>query len=419
MDIYLVIMGCAQPSRSVLPSNHIPIERLYDNGSYPIMRTPPNIMITAPPTPSYVKSALKKTNPDEKRRTERHMFLQRQPLPAIKSVNFNEEVLVKARTPTPSKVWYEKASSTMPMRLNPSNDDYDDDDYDDDEVLSDEEQKSNEQMDTESYVPRLGTPIPLLRKNKINPFWNRPNTVRLMPPRDSTLNNESFLFNSQQHTSEMNTNTTENSTASLGNRIKVRQRLAPFGPPQISPDSSDEHPQQSSVVSLYQPSRQLSAVLPQQSPRLSSTVLLRPSPRQLSAVLIPQSPRLPSAVLLPQNPQQPSTIFLNQSPAQPTTVSAYRVPTQASIVPSYQSPVQPRTVLSYQSPIRPQTVLPYQSPVQPRTVLPYQSPVQPQTVLPYQSPARPQTVLPYLSPVQPQTILSYQSPVQPSSETVQ
>ncbi|CAF4075085.1 unnamed protein product [Rotaria magnacalcarata] len=49
-------MGCAQPSTSVLPQNHIPIERLYDSRGYPLMRTSPTTMITAAPIPSYVKT---------------------------------------------------------------------------------------------------------------------------------------------------------------------------------------------------------------------------------------------------------------------------------------------------------------------------------------------------------------------------
>ncbi|CAF2322240.1 unnamed protein product [Rotaria sp. Silwood2] len=355
MSIYVTIMGCAQPSKSIMPSNHIPIERLYDNGGYPIMKTPPIIMITAPPTPSFVKSALKRTDPDEKRRTERHMFSRQKPLSTLKSVNFDEKVLVKARTPTPSKIWYEKSSSTMPMRLNPSNDDDEDDDYDydDDEVLSDEEQKSNEQMGTESYIPRLGTPASLIRRNQANPFWHKTNTVGLMSSTDSTRNNESFPFNAQQHASQLNTNTRENPSASPGNRIKVRRRLPQFGPSQISPDSSNEHPQQPSTV-----------LLPQ-SPRLLTAAPLRQSLRRPSVVLLRQTPRQPSAVLLPQASRQLSAIPLHQSSAQPTAVSAYLIPAQTSIGHPYQSPAQPRTVLSYQSSVQPRTILSYQSSVQP------------------------------------------------------
>ncbi|CAF0866961.1 unnamed protein product [Rotaria sordida] len=357
MNIYMTIMGCVQPSQSFIPSNHIPIERLYDDGSYPMMIPSPIVMITAPPAPAYVKSALKKSDPDEQRMTERRIFSKRQLPSANKSVNFDETVLVKSRTPTPSKIWYEKASSTMPMRSNRSNDDDDDDDdndnYDDDEVLSDEGQESNEQMDTESYIPRLGTPTPLIRRNQKNSFWNKTNTVGLMPPTDTTLNNESYPLNTQQYSSQMNINTTENRIASSGNRIKVRRRLPHFGPPQISPDSSYEHPRQPSAIPLQQ------------------------SSQQFLAVPLRQTSRRPSVVLLRQTPRQPVPIPLHQSSVQPTAVLAYRFPTQTSIVSPYQSPVQPHTVLSYQTPIQPQTTQSYQSPIQPQTILSYQSPVQP------------------------------------------
>ena len=52
-------MGCAQTSANVAP-NHIPIERIYTNEDYSITQPPPVVFITAPPTPTYIKSALKK-----------------------------------------------------------------------------------------------------------------------------------------------------------------------------------------------------------------------------------------------------------------------------------------------------------------------------------------------------------------------
>lgn len=172
------MMGCAQTSERFSSSNRIPIGRFYDNRGYPKIKTPPMIMVTGSPTPNYMKSALKKTDSDENGKNPRYPFLNRKPLGATRSVNFDEQVKVKARTPSPNKTWYEKESSTMPMKLYPN--DYDDaDDYsnDDGDIPSDSEQDYNDQMYADPHIPRLGTPTPLLRKIQQNNLWPKPNAV--------------------------------------------------------------------------------------------------------------------------------------------------------------------------------------------------------------------------------------------------
>ncbi|CAF2211840.1 unnamed protein product [Rotaria magnacalcarata] len=418
-------MGCAQPSTSVLPQNHIPIERLYDSRGYPLMRTSPTTMITAAPIPSYVKSALKKTAPYETLQTDdRNLFRQRKPFATNKTVNFDEQVLVKARTPTPNKSWYEKKSSTMPMRHNPRNDD-DDDDYDndeeeeeegnDDEVYSDEEQESNEHMDKKSYIPRLGTPTTLIKGNQPNAFWSKTNAIGFTPSTASLLRNESFPLNTQQqHNFHRNTSAAENPIASSGNRIKVRRRLPQFGPPQILPDSPYESLRQSSGISLYQSIAQPSAFTVRRSAAQLSTVFLHQSPgpsSTISAFRIPQQASLHLSTSL-----QPKTTAAQQLPSQPSSISAYHLPAKASVVSAYQyPPVQPQTgstqLFSVQNSIAPS----YQSiSAQAQTSSLHQYPLQTSLVSAAQIPTQPS-----MAPsVQHLPIPTHQISLQPSSETV-
>jgi len=290
-------MGCAQTSTSVMPSNHIPLEQLYDNEGYPLTRVPPVVAITALPTPSYVKSALKTGYPDGRERTERLPFFNRKLPPINKSVSFDEQVLVKARTPTPSKIWYEKSSSTMPMRKHRRHhhDDDDDDDEDEiDEISSDEEEENDEEIDTESQIPKLKPANLLVQRNQANPpFWHKPYTTEFVPPTNTRLENRSFSPTTQQSYINMNTYATNNSILSPVNRIKVRRKLPNLGPPQIAPALLYQPPLQSSIVPPY------------------------------------------------------------QSPTQPSTLPGYQIPTQTPIVSPYQSSTQPSTLPSYQFPMQP------------------------------------------------------------------
>jgi hypothetical protein len=287
-------MGCTQTSASVIPYNHVPIERLYNNEGYSTMKPSPVVMITASPIPSYLKSALKKPGRDGKGRKEGFSILKRKPPQLNRQVNFNEQVLVKPRSPTPSKIWYEKASSTMPMRRHPRNDD-DDDDYDKEEITSissDEEQVNDQQVDTQS-------PIPI---NKPNNLWYKHNFRGLLPLTNKMLENESFPLAMQQSPFNVNTYATSNPTASSANCIKVRRKLSHLDPPQISFATSYQPPLQSSAALLYQSSTQ------------------------------------PSTIPAYQIPAQTPIVPLHQSPTVP--------PFQTPIVSSYQSPVQTSTNIS-------------------------------------------------------------------------
>ena len=198
-------MGCtpSSPTTTVLP--YPPIERIYPSESPPVM------MITGPPPPpAFVKSSLKK------RRTSRPSLIHRRVGPGNKSVNFDQQVLVKARTPTPNKAWYEKASSTMPMRRHRHNDnDDDDEDYDDPEEQDEDERTSPEQTDGLLPLPSMGTPVSFLPRSSMNSQWYQ-NPLPLE-------NNYSFQAP-----------VPDNSAIPPGNRIKVRRRLSTdIPPPQV------------------------------------------------------------------------------------------------------------------------------------------------------------------------------------------
>ena len=105
------------------------------------------MVITSTPPPQYVKSVLKKEHLSGKRKISRPSLIYRGGL-GNKSVNFDQQVLVKSRTPTPNKAWYEKASSTMPMRKHPRND-HDDDDYDEPE-----EERTSPEQNSEGLFPQ-------------------------------------------------------------------------------------------------------------------------------------------------------------------------------------------------------------------------------------------------------------------------
>ena len=187
MRPYWSMMGCAQTSPTVKPLNQIPIERILDSSSYPIMEDLPVVTITATPIPSHVKSALKKSASDGRQKTNGGSFVKRKAPALNKTVNFDEQVLVKPRTPTPNKSWYEKASSTMPMRKHPRNDD-DAYDYDEEESPSDEEQ----QMDRIPQLPKLGSPTPLLRRDLIDTSWYRNNPMDAIPPTNTSVTQRLF-----------------------------------------------------------------------------------------------------------------------------------------------------------------------------------------------------------------------------------
>ena len=172
MNMYFSTMGCAQTSRDDASSKESPIEQLnYNKDDSKIPSSRVNRIISSP-MPMPLKSVLKHSDPDGKRKNERLSLLKQKPTSVNRSVDFDEQVLVIARTPTPNKIWYEKQSLTMPIREYPRNDDDDDDDDDrDGQFSSSEEQENDKQINSESSMARLPTPTLLLRRDQNNHLW--------------------------------------------------------------------------------------------------------------------------------------------------------------------------------------------------------------------------------------------------------
>ncbi|CAF1116925.1 unnamed protein product [Adineta ricciae] len=305
-------MGCAQVTPTISPYNHIPIERLYRNRTYPSQESPvPMVTITVPPVPSYVKGVLKKPYPYGRERPEPLLMMRTKPLIMNRSVNFDEKVSVKPRTPTPDKAWYEKTSPTMPMRLHSPDDG---------------EQEDEEQLDNEQYHLHSQTP------SNNNPY------------RTMSINREAS-FN-------INTYTNNHSKNSPLNRIKVRRKLPDLGPPQIiytptyQPLSQlSAHPQataQTSATPAYSMSTQNpnTSLLPtpiltsyQPSLQYSTVPTMQTSSTLSYPTTMSSSSRIP---LIPSNPKaliQTSTLLQNQSSIQSSTPASL----QTSTTPSYPS----------------------------------------------------------------------------------
>ncbi|CAF3494488.1 unnamed protein product [Adineta steineri] len=301
-------MGCTQTSPSIMPYNHVPIERLYNNASYPKLETPPLVTITAPPTPSYVKSVLKKPHSYSKERPELiPMSRAKRPL-IVRSVNFDEQVLVKPRTPSPDKVWYEKASSTTPMRKHPPNDD-DDYDYDYEESesnSSDEEHIGNGKTDVESQKPH----------DQAKHSWYKTN--KMEPQSNTALEYKSSPLSGQQSSPNVNKHAKKNLTPSSANTIKVRRKLPILDAPQTT----------------FAPSYQSSTILPYQHPIQSATVPIHQIPTQTPNISTHQS-------IIPSH--QSSVQYSTASSIQNSIISLQQPTVNHSTISFVQSPISSST----------------------------------------------------------------------------
>lgn len=76
------------------------------------VKAAPNTTEGASSTPSYVKSALKGSKSHREWKAKKRSILHRKNLAPNKSVNFDERVRIKSRTPTPKARLYEKQSSS-------------------------------------------------------------------------------------------------------------------------------------------------------------------------------------------------------------------------------------------------------------------------------------------------------------------
>ncbi|CAF2457607.1 unnamed protein product [Rotaria sp. Silwood2] len=233
-------------------------------------KSPPVVIATSPTTSTYVKSALKKSNVKGGEKTEKLSFLKQKVSTLNKSVNFNEKVQVKLRTPTPREKRYEKTLSAKIVKRQIHNDTTDDDDDDDDEVTSISSQEDNIINEQNKKSKSLSSQS--LQRSQSNAFWQKNNSIGVI----SRTNNIKEKTQPpptaiQQPPVTMITDSTENSNIPIGNRFRVRRKVQyPVLPQASSPVVSTQSPTASSSSPIV---------------RTSSPLIQRPLP-STNAILI-------------------------------------------------------------------------------------------------------------------------------------
>jgi len=226
---------------------------------------------TSSTTPVYVKSALKKSRVNGKGKTEKLSFLKQKPSILNKSVNFDENVEVKLRTPTPKESRYENITGTK-QTPNDGDDDFDGDDQL--SSISSQDDIHNEQIKTSTISSNQS-----LQRNQPNGFWHKSNSVAAIP-----LTNN-IKEKSQQPSLNLNTYSTENFNIPTGNRFRVRRKVQYSASLQTS---NRVDPNQTSVIPFQQSTIQQ-----------SSTPIQRTLPNR-NAILIEHRASFPNARSLPQ-----------------------------------------------------------------------------------------------------------------------
>jgi hypothetical protein len=209
--------------------------------------SPSLVLTTAPNKLVYIKSALKKSPVNGKGKTEKLSFLKRQPSIVNKSVNFDEKVRVKLRTPTPNKTRHDNTALSGKVGPKPTPKDDNDDDEDDDELssISSQEDPYDEQLKTSTISSN-----PSLQNNQPNGFGSKNNSV----PLTSSTNN---IKEKTQQLPPVNVTTypTQNPNIPIGNVFRVRRKIQYSALPQIS---SSVDPNQSSSIPSYRSTVQTS-----------------------------------------------------------------------------------------------------------------------------------------------------------------
>jgi hypothetical protein len=213
-------------------------------------------------TPIYVKSALKQSRVNGIGKPGRRPFSKRKPPTLSKSVNFDENVRVKLRTPTPKQSRYENTSSAKIGTRPTSNNDDNDDDDDDDQLSS---VSSQEDINNETIKPSKLSSAQSLQRTQSNGFWHKTNSVAAIP---STNN---IKETNQQPPVNMTAYPTENPNIPTGNRFRVRRKVQYSALPQTS-NSVD--PNQSSTPPFYRSTLQVSPLSVQRPLSGTNSVLI-------------------------------------------------------------------------------------------------------------------------------------------------
>ncbi|CAF3434465.1 unnamed protein product [Rotaria socialis] len=227
-------------------------------------KTPPVVIATSPTTPNYVKSALKKSHVKGGGKTEKLSHLKQKVSTSHKSVNFDEKVQVKSRTPTPKERRYDRAPSTKNLRRQIYTDDKDVDDHDiDDDVRSVSSQEDiiiNESIKKSKPVSSQAS-----LRNQSNAFWHKNNAIGTIPTANTIKEkNQPSSTAIPQLPLSMTTDSAEDPNLPIGNRFRVRRKVQyPVIPQASSPVVSIQSPPASSSPSnLHTTSQPVQRPLP-------------------------------------------------------------------------------------------------------------------------------------------------------------
>ena len=197
MHIFVSLMGCKETKTIPPPPLSPPL---------PVANT------TLPPVPIYVKSALKTPRPNGKSKSGKLTFLKKKSAALSKSVNFDEKVRVKVRTPTPNQTRYER-SFTKQI----SNDDHYIDDDDQISSISSQDEDINHDQIKPSTPPSNVT----LQRNQPNSFWYKSNAT--VTP--STKDIKEKPQQPPPPVSNILPNSPENPAIPVANRFRVRRKV--------------------------------------------------------------------------------------------------------------------------------------------------------------------------------------------------
>ncbi|CAF1685625.1 unnamed protein product [Rotaria magnacalcarata] len=212
-------------------------------------KTPPVVIATSPTTPNYVKSALKKSHVKEGGKTEKLSHLKQKVSTSHKSVNFDEKVRVKSRTPTPRERRYERTPSTKNLQRQIYTDDKDVYDHDiDDDVrsISSQDDIINEPIKKSKPVYSQAS-----LRNQSNALWHKNNAIGIIPTRNTIKEKNKPLSTAiPQLPLNVTTDSTEDPNLPIGNRFRVRRKVQyPVIPQASSPVVPIQSPPASSSPS--------------------------------------------------------------------------------------------------------------------------------------------------------------------------
>jgi hypothetical protein len=231
-------------------------------------KSPSTVPATATTTPIYVKSALKNSRVNRTEKTSKRSVFKLRPLTTGKSVNFDEKVQVKSRTPTPKEMRNGSTSDSKQAST-------DDDDYDDNQLssISSQEDIHGEQIRS-STNPSNAT----LQRTPSIGFWHKNSSVTIAPATN--------IVDEKPPQLPPNTLTTlpiENLDNATGNRFRVRRKIQYTVVPQTS-NLNDSN--QSSVVPVFRPTVQ-SLPVPVPRPLSTTNTILIEHPTSLPDNLTP------------------------------------------------------------------------------------------------------------------------------------